>query len=118
MSYAAATRNVVATGLAGMGRAAAHRSAYPCWFRVIGGIRVLAVLGLASSRPVASRIDRKQLEHGLTDCTETTRICSVGATEVAAFPTDWFLIEQHISDGPARCDGRWDADRLIRVDSV
>jgi hypothetical protein len=90
----------------------------PCWFCVIGAIRVLAVLDRAGSPPVVPPTDRKQLEHGSTDCTETTRIGSVGATEIAAFPTDWFLIEQPDIDGPACCDGRWDADRLIRVVTV
>ncbi len=42
-----------------------------------------------------------------------------GATEVAAFLTDWsFLIEQHNSDASARCDGPSHAERLIRVGSV
>jgi hypothetical protein len=42
-----------------------------------------------------------------------------GATEVAAFLTDWsFLIDQHNSDASVRCDGPSHADRLIRVGSV
>ena len=75
--------------------------------------------GLTEPPPAVSRRDREPLEHGYTDCTVTARICSVGATEVAAFLTDWsFLIEQHNSDASVRCDGHRHTDRLIRVGSV
>jgi len=37
----------------------ARRSAYPCWFRVIGVIRVLAVVDLAESPPPVPPTDRK-----------------------------------------------------------
>jgi hypothetical protein len=105
--------------LAGVVRAAARRTAYPCWFRVIGGIRVLAVLGLAVSRPVVSGTDRKQPEHGYTDCTVTTRICSGCATEHVFDPMVLHsLFEQHNSDASVRCDGPSHAERLIRVGSV
>jgi hypothetical protein len=86
---------------------------------VIGGIRVLAVLGLAVSRPVVSGTDRKQPEHGYTDGTVTTRICSGCATEYVADPMALHsLFEQHNSDASARCDDHRHTDQLIRVGSV
>jgi hypothetical protein len=63
---------------------------YLCWFRVIGAIRVLAVLGLAASRPAVSRTVRKQPEHGYTEYTETTRICSGCVTTAADTVTEYF----------------------------
>ena len=103
----------------GRRRFAARRTAYSCWFRVIGTIRVLAVVDLAKSPPVVSRTVRKQPEHGWTDGTVTTRICSVGPTEAVAFLADWsFLIEQQNSEASARGDGPSRTEQLIRVGSV
>ena len=86
---------------------------------MIGGIRVLAVLGLALARPVVSGADRTQPEHGYTDRTVTTRICSGCATEHFADPTAVHsLLGQHDIDASVRCDGPSHADRLIRVGSV
>ena len=74
--------------LAGVGRAAAGRSAYPCWFRVIGGLRVLAVF----FPPYHDRGCHGQFANSRNSMTADFRGNNTdllrGATEVAAFLAD------------------------------
>jgi hypothetical protein len=122
MGYAAVTRNVVATGAGSVGREEAGGGTpiglsvlVPCdrWYPCSGGY------DRASLPLVVLRTDREQPEHGLTDCTVTTRICSGCATEHVSDPMALHsLIEQKNSDASARGDGPSHAERLIRVGSV
>ena len=122
MGYVVTTRNVVATGAGSVGREEAaggtpiDLSVLSRWDRChpcSGGY------DRASLPLVVLRTGRKQPEHGYTDCTVTTRICSACATEHLADPMALHsLSEQHNNDASVRCDGPSRADRLIRVGSV